>query len=72
MRGVGGLLDRYVLRRFVGAYGVCLFGFVLLFLVIDVFSQMDDFAKAKDAGHWRLEGKNYVVKDGDILNIRHC
>lgn len=29
------------------------------------------FAKAKEAGHWRLEGKNYVVTDGDILNIRH-
>jgi ribosome-binding ATPase len=29
------------------------------------------FAKAKEAGHWRLEGKAYVVKDGDIMNIRH-
>jgi GTP-binding protein YchF len=29
------------------------------------------FAKAKEAGHWRLEGKGYTVKDGDILNIRH-
>ncbi|HKB79686.1 MAG TPA: redox-regulated ATPase YchF [Thermoanaerobaculia bacterium] len=29
------------------------------------------FAKAKEAGRWRLEGKAYVVKDGDILNIRH-
>ncbi len=29
------------------------------------------FAKAKEGGHWRLEGKSYVVKDGDILNIRH-
>jgi hypothetical protein len=29
------------------------------------------FAKAKEAGHWRLEGKNYVVADGDIMNIRH-
>jgi GTP-binding protein YchF len=28
-------------------------------------------AKVKEAGHWRLEGKAYVVKDGDILNIRH-
>ncbi len=27
--------------------------------------------KVKEAGHWRLEGKAYVVKDGDILNIRH-
>jgi GTP-binding protein YchF len=25
---------------------------------------------AKDKGHWRLEGKEYVVQDGDILNIR--
>lgn len=29
------------------------------------------FAKAKEAGHWRLEGKEYQVKDGDILTIRH-
>jgi GTP-binding protein YchF len=29
------------------------------------------FAKAKEAGHWRLEGKEYVVNDGDILSIRH-
>jgi GTP-binding protein YchF len=29
------------------------------------------FSKAKEAGQWRLEGKNYIVKDGDILNIRH-
>ena len=28
-------------------------------------------AKAKEAGVWRLEGKEYPVKDGDILNIRH-
>lgn len=25
---------------------------------------------AKEHGHWRLEGKDYVVQDGDILNIR--
>lgn len=29
------------------------------------------FARAKETGHWRLEGKEYVVKDGDILSIRH-
>lgn len=31
----------------------------------------ESFAKCKDAGVWRLEGKDYIVKDGDILNIRH-
>jgi ribosome-binding ATPase YchF (GTP1/OBG family) len=29
------------------------------------------FAKAKESGHWQLEGKTYVVQDGDIMNIRH-
>jgi len=25
---------------------------------------------AKDAGKWRLEGKDYLVKDGDIIHFR--
>jgi ribosome-binding ATPase YchF (GTP1/OBG family) len=29
------------------------------------------FAKTKETGHWGLEGKEYIVKDGDILSIRH-
>jgi hypothetical protein len=29
------------------------------------------FAKTKEKGTWRLEGKEYIVKDGDILSIRH-
>jgi ribosome-binding ATPase len=29
------------------------------------------FAKTKEVGQWRLEGKEYVVKDGDIISIRH-
>ncbi len=29
------------------------------------------FSKAKEQGVWRLEGKEYVVKDGDIISIRH-
>jgi len=29
------------------------------------------FAKAKEAGQWRLEGKEYIVRDGDIMSIRH-
>ena len=26
--------------------------------------------KSKEAGKMRLEGKEYIVKDGDILNFR--
>ncbi len=29
------------------------------------------FARTKESGHWRLEGKEYVVKDGDIISVRH-
>ncbi|MBI5463941.1 MAG: redox-regulated ATPase YchF [Ignavibacteriales bacterium] len=29
------------------------------------------FAKVKESGHWRLEGKEYIVQDGDITSIRH-
>jgi len=27
-------------------------------------------AGAKEKGHWRLEGKDYIVADGDIINFR--
>jgi len=37
----------------------------------DDFIKYGSFAKAKEFGAWRLEGKEYIVKDGDILTIRH-
>ncbi len=36
----------------------------------DEFRQAGDMKAAKAAGKLRLEGKNYIVKDGEILNIR--
>jgi GTP-binding protein YchF len=29
------------------------------------------FAKTKESGQWRLEGKDYIVQDGDIISVRH-
>jgi GTP-binding protein YchF len=37
----------------------------------DDFIKHGSFSKCKEAGVWNLEGKEYVVQDGDILNIRH-
>lgn len=37
----------------------------------DDFIVAGSYAKAKEQGTWRLEGKEYKVKDGDILIIRH-
>src|SRR5438874_8252576 len=59
------------------AAGVIHYDFVAKFIRAEVVHYNDfiaaggSFAKTKEAGHWRLEGKSYVVKDGDILNIRH-
>ena len=37
----------------------------------DHFIEDGSFAKAKESGHWRLEGKEYIVQDGDIISVRH-
>jgi len=37
----------------------------------DEFIESGSMAKCKEKGFFRLEGKEYIVKDGDILNIRH-
>ena len=36
----------------------------------DDFVQYKGEAGAKDAGKWRLEGKEYIVKDGDVIHFR--
>lgn len=36
----------------------------------DDFIQYRGEAGAKEAGKWRLEGKDYIVKDGDVLHFR--
>ncbi len=37
----------------------------------DFIAHGGSFARVKEAGLWHLEGKDYIVQDGDILNIRH-
>lgn len=36
----------------------------------DDFVEHDGENGAKDAGRWRLEGKDYIVKDGDVVHFR--
>ena len=39
-------------------------------IAYDDFIQYKGEAGAKTAGKWRLEGKDYIVKDGDVLHFR--
>ncbi|RLB37012.1 MAG: redox-regulated ATPase YchF [Deltaproteobacteria bacterium] len=39
-------------------------------LPYEVFRELGSFQEAKKAGRLRLEGKEYVVKDGDIMHVR--
>ncbi len=36
----------------------------------DDFIQFNGESGAKEAGKWRLEGKEYIVKDGDVVHFR--
>ena len=36
----------------------------------DSFIEFNGEQGAKDAGKWRLEGKDYIVKDGDVIHFR--
>jgi hypothetical protein len=45
------------------------------FIRAEVISYADFIANngeqgAKDAGRWRLEGKDYIVQDGDVIHFR--
>ncbi|MCB2203882.1 redox-regulated ATPase YchF [bacterium] len=35
------------------------------------FVEYGSISACKESGHWRLEGKEYLVQDGDMLTIRH-
>ena len=39
-------------------------------IAYDDFIQFKGEAGAKEAGKWRLEGKEYIVKDGDVMHFR--
>jgi len=39
-------------------------------MAYDDFIQYKGEQGAKDAGKWRLEGKDYIVKDGDVIHFR--
>ena len=39
-------------------------------IAYDDFIQYNGEAGAKDAGKWRLEGKEYIVADGDVIHFR--
>ena len=59
------------------AAGVIHSDFITSFIRAEVVSYDDfiahggSFARARESGRWRLEGKEYVVHDGDIMTIRH-
>ena len=38
----------------------------------DAFMASGSMAACRDKGELRLEGKEYIVKDGDIINFRHA
>lgn len=61
------ILDRYLLKLFVRIFAVCFLSFSGLFIVIHVFSNLDDFAGAQD-GWLTLFQRFYVPRLFDIFD----
>ncbi len=36
----------------------------------DDFIACDGEARAREAGKWRLEGRDYIIRDGDVVHFR--
>lgn len=75
MSGLGGILDRHVFARMAAVYGLCVVAFVLLFLVVDGFSRLDEFiasAKALEQqglSVWGVALRFYATKVPRILSL---
>jgi ribosome-binding ATPase YchF (GTP1/OBG family) len=39
-------------------------------IAYDDYIAYDGESGARDAGRWRLEGKDYVVREGDVMHFR--
>lgn len=70
-----GTLDLYVLRRVASVYGLCIATFVLLFLVVDGFSRLDEFLgsakELREQGEnvWAVAGRYYATKVPRVISI---
>lgn len=75
MRAPGGILDRYVLVRMAAVYGLCVATFVLLFLVVDGFSRLDEFIASsrvleeQGTSVWSVALRFYATKVPRILSL---
>lgn len=72
---IGGILDRYVLLRMASTYGLCLTSFLLLFLVVDGFSRLDEFIASRAAfaqsgeSVWGVALRFYATKLPRIVSV---
>src|SRR5213080_4663266 len=72
-RGVSGdmltLIDRSLVRSYLKAYAVCLVSLLSLYVVVDLFTNLDDFAHTGGFGSTlRLIGSYYGVKIWQIFD----
>ena len=52
------IIDKYICKEFIIPFSYCFFAFVLLFIIGDLFENLDDFIKQKLP--WQIIGKYYL------------
>lgn len=61
----GSILDRYIIREFLGIFGVCLFALLMVWLLIDLSDKISDFRSSKHI--WRTIALFYGIRSSAIL-----
>ena len=49
---------------------VCVLGAITVYFNYDDYVEHGGESGAKDAGKWRLEGKDYIMQEGDVVHFR--
>ncbi len=62
---LGGTLDRYITRQFLGIFGICLSGLFLIWLLIDLSDKISDFRSSQHL--LRTIGTFYATRSPAIL-----
>jgi LPS export ABC transporter permease LptG len=69
---VGGTLDRYIARQFLGIFGVCFAALLMIWLLIDLSDNIGDFRTSRDAGFTALKFYAHYMPAVLMLLLPYC
>ncbi len=62
---LGGTLDRYIFRQFIGIFSICISGLFMIWLLIDLTDKINEFLASGQV--WRTLGVFYITRCPSVL-----